>query len=59
MYGNRIPKVPSFGSDEEKIKASIRAGNSTLPVEKYFGARIDHYNGSYWDTYQMRYLIND
>ena len=59
FYGDKIPRVPSLGKDEERIKESIRAGNSTLPEEKYFTTRIDHYNGSNWDTWQMRYLIND
>lgn len=59
FYGNRAPKVPSFGKDEERIKKSIREGNSTLPTELYFPSRVDHFNGSNWDMWQMRYLIND
>ena len=50
-----------FGSGEEheqRIKREILESGAELPTELYFNTSIDHFNGSYADTYQMRYLID-
>lgn len=58
LINGRVPKMSRLNGDEEKIKQSILDRGAALPAEMYYNARVDHFNGSNWDTYQMRYLIN-
>jgi hypothetical protein len=58
VFNGRVPKMNRFNQDEEKIKQSILDRGAVLPNEMNYTARVDHFNGSNWDTYEMRYLIN-
>ena len=58
VFNGRVPKMNRFSNDEEKIKQSILDRGAVLPTELNYTARVDHFNGSNWATYDMRYLIN-
>ena len=59
LFNGRNQKLNRLNQDEEKIKKSLTDRGAVLPTEMNYTARIDHFNGSNWDTYNMRYLIND